>query len=99
MQISAPRARPGPPAACQGSACLGTHCSATWCRNTTSRGCFAPAPSPWTAEHGSRLVAMQAAEKNLDERLEEMTGRYRRERQSLITAELLELVSGYAAES
>jgi F-type H+-transporting ATPase subunit gamma len=51
------------------------------------------------AEHGSRLSAMQAAEKNLDERLEEITGRYRRERQAAITRELLDVVAGFEAAS
>ncbi|NIP73232.1 MAG: F0F1 ATP synthase subunit gamma [Gammaproteobacteria bacterium] len=49
------------------------------------------------AEHGSRLNAMQAAERNLDERLEEVTGEYRRVRQESITAELLDVVSGFEA--
>jgi F-type H+-transporting ATPase subunit gamma len=51
------------------------------------------------AEHGSRLAAMQAAEKNLDERLEEITGRFRRERQAHITSELLDVVAGFEAAS
>ncbi|MGD9408803.1 MAG: F0F1 ATP synthase subunit gamma [Thiohalocapsa sp.] len=51
------------------------------------------------AEHGSRLAAMQAAEKNLDERLEEITGHYRRERQAAITSELLDVVAGFEAAS
>ena len=51
------------------------------------------------AEHGSRLKAMQAAEKNLDERLEDITGRYRRERQAAITSELLDVVAGFEAAS
>lgn len=49
------------------------------------------------AEHNSRLAAMQAAEKNIDERLEELTGYYRRERQGAITSELLDVVSGFEA--
>ena len=51
------------------------------------------------AEHGSRLAAMQAAEKNLDEHLEDITGRYRRERQAAITSELLDVVAGFEAAS
>jgi F-type H+-transporting ATPase subunit gamma len=42
---------------------------------------------------------MQAAEKNLDERLEEITGRFRRERQAHITSELLDVVAGFEAAS
>lgn len=49
------------------------------------------------SEHGSRLLAMQAAEKNLDQRIDEVTAEYRRARQANITAELLDVVSGYEA--
>jgi len=49
------------------------------------------------AEHGSRLAAMQAAERNLDERIEEVTGQYRRARQEAITTELLDVVAGFEA--
>lgn len=51
------------------------------------------------AEHGSRLAAMQAAEKNLDERIEELTGQYHRARQEAITTELLDVVAGFEAVS
>lgn len=49
------------------------------------------------SEHASRLAAMQAAERNLDERLEQVTQQYRRARQSVITAELLDVVAGFEA--
>jgi len=49
------------------------------------------------AEHGSRLAAMQSAEKNLEEKLEEVTMIYRRVRQNAITSELLDVVSGFEA--
>lgn len=49
------------------------------------------------AEHGSRLSAMQAAEKNLQDRLEETQADFRRVRQAAITAELLDVVSGFEA--
>ncbi len=51
------------------------------------------------SEHSSRLTSMQAAEKNLDERLEEITATYRRVRQEAITTELLDVVSGFEAVS
>jgi F-type H+-transporting ATPase subunit gamma len=51
------------------------------------------------AEHGGRLAAMQAAEKNIDERLDEVSGRFRRVRQEQITGELLDVVSGFEAVS
>lgn len=49
------------------------------------------------AEHGSRLAAMQAAEKSLADRLDEVTMHYRRARQTVITSELLDVVSGFEA--
>ncbi|MCP4386471.1 MAG: F0F1 ATP synthase subunit gamma [Hyphomicrobiales bacterium] len=49
------------------------------------------------AEHATRLSAMQAAERNIAQRLEEMNADYRRTRQSAITAELLDLFAGYEA--
>ncbi|MCG6985272.1 MAG: F0F1 ATP synthase subunit gamma [Thiocapsa sp.] len=49
------------------------------------------------SEHTSRLSAMQAAERNLDERLEEVTGAFRRARQTAITSELLDVVAGFEA--
>jgi len=52
-----------------------------------------------SAEHGSRLAAMQAAEKNLDENKEELIGEYRRVRQEMITTELLDVVAGFEAVS
>lgn len=51
------------------------------------------------AEHGSRLTAMQSAEKNLEERMEELTGRYRRARQEIITSELLDIIGSFEAVS
>ncbi len=49
------------------------------------------------SENASRLVSMQAAEKNIEERLEELTTRYHRQRQASITAELLDIVAGFEA--
>ena len=49
------------------------------------------------SEHSSRLSAMQSAERNLDERMGDVTMNYRRARQTVITSELLELVSGFEA--
>ncbi|MCK2184162.1 F0F1 ATP synthase subunit gamma [Halomonas getboli] len=47
------------------------------------------------SEHASRRMAMQAAQRNLDERLESLTQALRRARQTQITAELLEVVGGF----
>lgn len=49
------------------------------------------------SEHAARLAAMQSAERSLDDRLDEVTMGFRRARQDAITAELLDVVSGYEA--
>ncbi|MGD8850899.1 MAG: F0F1 ATP synthase subunit gamma [Gammaproteobacteria bacterium] len=49
------------------------------------------------SEHASRLSAMQSAQRNLDERIEEVTMLYRRARQNAITSELLDVVAGFEA--
>lgn len=49
------------------------------------------------SEHTSRLAAMQSAERNLDERIGEVTMHYRRARQNVITSELLDVVTGFEA--
>lgn len=46
------------------------------------------------SEHASRLSAMQSAERNLNDRIEQVTMSYRRARQNSITSELLDIVSG-----
>ncbi|MEA3470023.1 MAG: F0F1 ATP synthase subunit gamma [Thermodesulfobacteriota bacterium] len=51
------------------------------------------------AEYGSRLAAMQAAERNMNERIDEVNGQYRRARQEAITTELLDVVAGFEAVS
>jgi F-type H+-transporting ATPase subunit gamma len=55
----------------------------------------------WSAasEHTSRLVAMQAAERNIDDRLEELKVAYHTRRQTAITTEVLDIVSGAEAAS
>lgn len=50
-----------------------------------------------SAEHTSRLAAMQVAEKNIDEHLQELGLRFRQERQEQITEELLDLMGGFEA--
>lgn len=51
------------------------------------------------SENASRIAAMQAAEKNIDERLEELRGSFNQLRQSAITEELLDVVTGFEALS
>ena len=49
------------------------------------------------AENASRLAAMQGAESNIEERLDDLQARYQRERQTGITEELQDIVSGFEA--
>lgn len=49
------------------------------------------------SEHTSRLAAMQSAEKNLGEELEEMTMLFHRQRHETVTVELLDILSGFEA--
>ncbi len=49
------------------------------------------------AENATRLRAMQSAEKNVEERLDNLTARYNRQRQNSITSELLDVISGSEA--
>jgi F-type H+-transporting ATPase subunit gamma len=48
-------------------------------------------------ENAARLASMQAAQKNIEERIENLNGLYRNQRQSSITSELLDIVSGFEA--
>lgn len=50
-----------------------------------------------TAEQGSRMTAMENASKNAGEMIEKLTLKYNRARQSRITTELIEIISGAAA--
>jgi F-type H+-transporting ATPase subunit gamma len=47
------------------------------------------------SEHASRLAAMQAAERNIDERRGDLRSAYRRKRQETITRELMDVVAGF----
>lgn len=51
------------------------------------------------SEHASRLAAMQAAERNIEERRDDLRQLHRLRRQETITRELLDVVSGYEAVS
>ena len=51
------------------------------------------------SEHAARLAAMQAADRNIEERREEIEARYRQKRQENITRELLDIVAGFEAAS
>jgi len=51
------------------------------------------------SENAARLMAMQAAEKNVLERTEELQALFREQRQANITNELLDIISGFEALS
>ena len=53
--------------------------------------------SSMASENSARLAAMQAAEKNIDEKEEEVRSLYNSRRQSSITDELLDIVGGFEA--
>ena len=52
-----------------------------------------------SSENASRLAAMQRADKNIDELLEDLNGKFHRLRQSGIDEELFDVVSGFEALS
>jgi F-type H+-transporting ATPase subunit gamma len=58
---------------------------------------FAAGAESLASEHAARLSAMHAAKRNIEERLDEIQAAFRRERQSAITTELLDVVSGFEA--
>jgi F-type H+-transporting ATPase subunit gamma len=47
------------------------------------------------SENAARLVAMQAAERNIEERIDEFQALYHHLRQNAITSELLDIISGF----
>ncbi len=49
------------------------------------------------SENASRLASMQAAEKNIEEKMAELNAQFHRERQRAITEELLDIVAGAEA--
>ncbi len=49
------------------------------------------------SENASRLMAMQIAEKNIEDHLNELTVRFNRQRQEAISSELLDVVTGFEA--
>ncbi len=49
------------------------------------------------SENASRLQSMQAAEKNIEDHLDELSVKFHRERQEAISSELLDIVTGFEA--
>ena len=60
---------------------------------------FRAAAESLASENASRLASMQAAERNIEERLDALSVRYRHSRQESITEELLDIISGFEALS
>ncbi|MDF1715434.1 MAG: F0F1 ATP synthase subunit gamma [Antarcticimicrobium sp.] len=51
------------------------------------------------AEHAERLSAMQAADKSIGDRIEDLHRTHNQQRQAVITAELLDIIGGFEAAS
>ena len=49
------------------------------------------------SENASRLTAMQKAEENIEERLDNLNSQFNRQRQNAITEELLDIIAGFEA--
>ncbi|GAH48401.1 unnamed protein product, partial [marine sediment metagenome] len=49
------------------------------------------------SENASRLTAMQKAEENIEERLDNLNAQFNRQRQNAITEELLDIIAGFEA--
>lgn len=60
-------------------------------------GLFRATAQSLAGENAMRLASMQGAEKNIEERIEELTSSYQQVRQSGITSELLDITSGFEA--
>lgn len=58
---------------------------------------FAAAALSQASENASRLASMEAAERRIEERLEDLRTRFNQQRQQAITEELLDLLTGFLA--
>jgi F-type H+-transporting ATPase subunit gamma len=47
------------------------------------------------SENASRLSSMQAAEKSIQDRLEQLSAQFNQQRQDLITSEIMDIIAGY----
>lgn len=50
-----------------------------------------------SSEHATRLAAMQSAERNIEDRRDDLNAAYRQKRQETITRELMDVISGFEA--
>lgn len=58
---------------------------------------FAAYARSMASENASRLATMQVAERNIEERIEELTNHYHQTRQTAITTEILDIMAGFEA--
>jgi F-type H+-transporting ATPase subunit gamma len=58
---------------------------------------FRAAAESVASEQASRLLAMQAAERNIEQHLDEVNAEYRAQRQQQITDEIIDVLSGFEA--
>jgi F-type H+-transporting ATPase subunit gamma len=58
---------------------------------------FRAAAGSVASEQASRLLAMQAAERNIEQHLDEVNAEYRMQRQQQITDEIIDVLSGFEA--
>ena len=49
------------------------------------------------SENAARLASMQVAERNIEDRLRTLTSEFHQSRQTAITSELLDIISGFEA--
>lgn len=56
---------------------------------------FAAAARSQAAENASRLASMEAAERRIEERIDDLQGRFNQQRQQRITEELMDLMTGF----
>ena len=69
----------------------------TLIKNLLYAGLFKAFVDSLASENAARLKSMQAAEKNIDEHIEEMTAMYNQVRQDQITSEILDIIAGFEA--
>jgi F-type H+-transporting ATPase subunit gamma len=66
-------------------------------RELLHMGLYRAAAESMASENASRLQSMQAAERNIEDKLADLEQQFRVQRQHQITEELLDIVSGFEA--
>ena len=77
--------------------CAGTATLREFIREYLFISLFRACAESLASENASRLAAMQRADKNIDELLEDLNGKYHRIRQSGIDEELFDVIAGFEA--